>query len=189
MDPHKVYMSLITSNKDFYQKYFCQISNRFRKSPFWLFWAKLANWSKMSLIFKKNLLGFLRSIIYSHIHHKFGGPGGFKFLKLPPKPPKKVRKLCCFDRLNGKSSRNLPIKSEMTLTWRKYQLWTPLLNFHYVHMKLDLMRLYTPVELKFKHKSSILEVWDAGEFGLRSSLGIYFWHQYRIYHTLIFLKI
>ena len=30
---------------------------------------------------------------------------------------------------------------------------------------------------------------DAGEFGLRSSLGIYFWHQYRIYHTLIFLKI
>ena len=87
-----------------------------------------------------------------------GSMGGFKFQKAPPIPPKKVRKLCCFDCLNGKSPRNLPIRPEIALTCRKYQLLTHLLNFHYVLTKWDLMSPHTPLELKFRHKLSILEV-------------------------------
>ena len=60
------------------------------------------------------MLGFLRNIIYSHIHNKFGDAGGFKFQKAPPKPPKKVRKFYCFEALNGRLPCVSPMKYKIT---------------------------------------------------------------------------
>ena len=43
--------------------------------------------------------------------------------KAPPMPPEIVRKFCCFDRLNGKSRRERPMKQKIGLIWRSKQLF------------------------------------------------------------------
>ena len=45
------------------------------------------NAAKYDLIFKKNMLGFLRHIIYSRSSLIWGSKGAFKPLQCPPKKP------------------------------------------------------------------------------------------------------
>ena len=58
--------------------------------------------------------------------------GGSKFRKAPPKPPKKVRKFCCLESFNRHLPRDLPIKPEIALICRKYQLFKKLIHPHAV---------------------------------------------------------
>ena len=113
MDPQNVYMSWITSYKSVDQKKNCQILNKFQMSPFWLFRDKSAKYRQYSNLYT---FRFLKHII-SNLYNLLGVHGGtLKFHKAPTMPPKKVRKFCCFDTLNGELQRQTPMDLKSGIT-------------------------------------------------------------------------
>ena len=90
--------------------------------------------------------------------------GGFKLQKAPPKPPRKRPWKAFFECVNLFSNRELrlakPMKPEIAVTCRKYQLFKNWVYSHDIYSNRDIMSCHKFMELFMRRKTFFWEPWS-----------------------------